>query len=151
MKDEPFGSEHVQRCVRCSGVFVNGHVLREVRAHSALHLHKNANAASRTKPTKVACPNDSTHMVALNYKGVEIDVCPKCHGVWLDPGELEKISKVVKPPARVDLAKVNSKLEEIEGNIDLIDTVADLDVNGLGDVVGFIGDAISSVFDGISF
>jgi Zn-finger nucleic acid-binding protein len=24
---------------------------------------------------------------------VIIDVCPSCHGVWLDPGELEKLSE----------------------------------------------------------
>lgn len=24
-------------------------------------------------------------------KGVEIDYCPKCRGIWLDRGELEKI------------------------------------------------------------
>ena len=26
--------------------------------------------------------------------GVEIDVCPRCRGVWLDRGELEKLAAV---------------------------------------------------------
>jgi len=90
-------------------------------------------------------------MVALTYKGVEIDVCPSCHGVWLDPGELEKILNLVKVPERIDLTKVNSKLNEIEDNIDLVDSIIDIDVSVLGDILGFVGDAIGAVFDGISF
>ena len=30
-------------------------------------------------------------MLSENRKGIEIDYCPKCRGVWLDRGELEKI------------------------------------------------------------
>jgi len=35
--------------------------------------------------------------------GVEIDYCPKCRGVWLDRGELEKIiDRSAEPPAQMD-------------------------------------------------
>lgn len=153
MTDEPLGSEQVQRCTVCSGVFVSGHILNEVRAHSVLQFHQRSNVAATATPTlsRVTCPNDSGQMVAVTYKGIEIDVCPKCHGVWLDHGELEKITKVVRPPSRPNLAKINSKLDEIEGNIDIVDSLSNIDVSGLGDVVGFVGDAIGSVLDGISF
>ncbi len=30
-------------------------------------------------------------MREVNRNGVHIDVCPKCRGVWLDRGELEKL------------------------------------------------------------
>ena len=30
-------------------------------------------------------------LVMADRKGVEIDYCPKCRGVWLDRGELDKI------------------------------------------------------------
>jgi Zn-finger nucleic acid-binding protein len=30
-------------------------------------------------------------MEVKNYEGVEIDLCPKCEGVWLDQGEIRKI------------------------------------------------------------
>ena len=30
-------------------------------------------------------------MLVILKKGVEIDHCPSCHGIWLDKGELEKI------------------------------------------------------------
>ncbi len=37
------------------------------------------------------CPIDGTQLVISDRAGVEIDYCPKCRGVWLDRGELDKI------------------------------------------------------------
>jgi Zn-finger nucleic acid-binding protein len=33
-------------------------------------------------------------MMLSNKNGVEIDHCPRCRGVWLDRGELEKITSM---------------------------------------------------------
>ncbi|MDQ0142383.1 TFIIB-type zinc ribbon-containing protein [Cupriavidus necator] len=35
------------------------------------------------------CPQ--TQLVMSERQGIEIDYCPKCRGVWLDRGELDKI------------------------------------------------------------
>ena len=35
------------------------------------------------------CPE--MNLVMTERQGVEIDYCPKCRGVWLDRGELDKI------------------------------------------------------------
>lgn len=37
------------------------------------------------------CPVDNETLVMADRHGVEIDYCPKCRGVWLDRGELDKI------------------------------------------------------------
>lgn len=37
------------------------------------------------------CPVDNEALVMADRNGVEIDYCPKCRGVWLDRGELDKI------------------------------------------------------------
>lgn len=37
------------------------------------------------------CPVDNEVLVMADRSGVEIDYCPKCRGVWLDRGELDKI------------------------------------------------------------
>lgn len=37
------------------------------------------------------CPIDNETLVMADRSGVEIDYCPKCRGVWLDRGELDKI------------------------------------------------------------
>lgn len=45
------------------------------------------------------CPVDGTPLVMADRSGVEIDYCPKCRGVWLDRGELDKIIERAAPPA----------------------------------------------------
>ena len=37
------------------------------------------------------CPVCNETLLITNRQGVEIDYCPKCRGVWLDRGELDKI------------------------------------------------------------
>jgi Zn-finger nucleic acid-binding protein len=37
------------------------------------------------------CPIDKVDLVMADRNGIEIDYCPKCRGVWLDRGELDKV------------------------------------------------------------
>jgi Zn-finger nucleic acid-binding protein len=37
------------------------------------------------------CPACDETLVMADRSGVKIDYCPKCRGVWLDRGELDKI------------------------------------------------------------
>ncbi len=45
------------------------------------------------------CPVDGETLVMADRQGVEIDYCPKCRGVWLDRGELDKIIERSVPTA----------------------------------------------------
>lgn len=46
------------------------------------------------------CPVcDGVNLVMSERSGIEIDYCPKCRGVWLDRGELDKIIERAAPPA----------------------------------------------------
>ncbi|MCS7197906.1 MAG: zf-TFIIB domain-containing protein [Candidatus Bipolaricaulota bacterium] len=37
------------------------------------------------------CPLCDVSMREVERRGVRIDICPDCRGVWLDRGELEKL------------------------------------------------------------
>ncbi|MFA4917174.1 MAG: zf-TFIIB domain-containing protein [Syntrophales bacterium] len=37
------------------------------------------------------CPVCNVQLVMTERQGIEINYCPKCRGVWLDRGELDKI------------------------------------------------------------
>jgi len=37
------------------------------------------------------CPLCSVDLVMADRQGIEIDYCPKCRGIWLDRGEIDKI------------------------------------------------------------
>ena len=45
------------------------------------------------------CPIDNSDLVMTERQGIEIDYCPKCRGVWLDRGELDKIIDRAAAPA----------------------------------------------------
>jgi uncharacterized protein len=45
------------------------------------------------------CPSCDTELKISDRQGVEIDYCPKCRGVWLDRGELDKIIERSVTPA----------------------------------------------------
>ncbi len=53
------------------------------------------------------CPVCDVDLLMTERQGIEIDYCPKCRGVWLDRGELDKIIDragaelaATAPPAR---------------------------------------------------
>ncbi len=54
------------------------------------------------------CPIDQTELMMTERQGIEIDYCPKCRGVWLDRGELDKIIEhssqvqAIQPPQPVN-------------------------------------------------
>ena len=37
------------------------------------------------------CPVDNETLQMTERSGVEVDYCPRCRGIWLDRGELDKI------------------------------------------------------------
>ena len=48
------------------------------------------------------CPNCTIELIIAERQNVEIDYCPKCRGVWLDRGELDKIVERASPKIHDD-------------------------------------------------
>jgi hypothetical protein len=42
------------------------------------------------------CPKCGMELIEVDYKGIKVDKCSECEGVWLDAGELEAVSKLEK-------------------------------------------------------
>lgn len=51
------------------------------------------------------CPVCRLDLVMSDRQGIEIDYCPKCRGVWLDRGELDKIIERSLPASNSPLAR----------------------------------------------
>lgn len=43
------------------------------------------------------CPKCGAKLFEIDYKGIAVDKCSQCDGVWLDPGELEQVACLEKP------------------------------------------------------
>jgi hypothetical protein len=61
------------------------------------------------------CPNCKEHnLVIAERKGIEIDHCPECRGIWLDRGELDKIlekSREDESPYRADNSRHHAQAD----------------------------------------
>ncbi|GAB3175797.1 zf-TFIIB domain-containing protein [Myceligenerans halotolerans] len=58
------------------------------------------------------CPIDQANLVMSERKGVEIDYCPQCRGVWLDRGELDKI---IDRSIDAEIAAENARPQAVPG------------------------------------
>jgi Zn-finger nucleic acid-binding protein len=41
--------------------------------------------------TQFRCPQCGVSLVEMRYKGIEIDKCSRCQGIWIESGELERM------------------------------------------------------------
>ena len=46
--------------------------------------------------TELKCPKCDGTLVETDFESIKIDVCNKCTGAWLDPGELAQITESEK-------------------------------------------------------
>ena len=40
------------------------------------------------------CPKCGMGLIEIDYRGIRIDKCSACEGIWLDAGELEAVSRL---------------------------------------------------------
>ncbi|MFH1243897.1 MAG: zf-TFIIB domain-containing protein [Pseudomonadota bacterium] len=40
------------------------------------------------------CPKCGMELIEIDYKGIKVDKCSECNGVWLDAGELDTVSEL---------------------------------------------------------
>ena len=63
------------------------------------------------------CPNCPDAALAMtDRQGVEIDYCPKCRGVWLDRGELDKLLERVATAAPPRAAGAHSQRDFVDSD-----------------------------------
>ena len=81
---------------------------------------------SKICPTCVTVP-----LKIADRKGVEIDYCPECSGIWLDQGELNKIIRQYDQnhgshnPAKAKIVKSYSH-SKVKTATKVVDTVFDI-------------------------
>lgn len=46
----------------------------------------------------LACPRCRTALRTRSFKGVAVDRCTRCDGIWFDAGELSRAARVALPP-----------------------------------------------------
>ncbi|MEZ6060680.1 MAG: zf-TFIIB domain-containing protein [Planctomycetaceae bacterium] len=95
LKPVRVNSVEVDQCSACRGVWFDEPELSvllgcEKRELKVLSGRQN----ERLDHKHGDCPRDSTRLTRMCSSlnpDVVVDVCPTCHGIWLDGGELQKL------------------------------------------------------------
>ena len=116
-------------CPSCKGVWISRHVLQRMLSDHALQKASSLSTFHKQLSDKrvfeiqddlkgnLWCPSDGERLFILHHKGVELDLCGSCCGMWLDKGELAKVRK--RPKSEKDsLDLIGSDL-----SFDLIDLI----------------------------
>jgi hypothetical protein len=61
-------------------------ILDEQETQAAVEERQRILAVARGR-----CPKCAGELVPVRYRGVELDKCSRCQGVWLDFGELDQV------------------------------------------------------------
>lgn len=54
-------------------------------------------AAAERRTHYMKCPKDGYDLATQTHQKLQVDVCTHCGGVWLDPGELDQVSRQSDP------------------------------------------------------
>ncbi|RJR39495.1 MAG: hypothetical protein C4576_21340 [Desulfobacteraceae bacterium] len=61
------------------------------------HMKLAADEKKRLKELHfMRCPKCGMELIEIDHKGIKVDKCSECDGVWLDAGELESASRLEK-------------------------------------------------------
>ena len=50
-------------------------------------------AAEEAAAAAPKCPRCATALTEIEHEGLKVERCSNCHGVWLDAGELEQLTR----------------------------------------------------------
>jgi len=88
------------QCPRCQGHWVEGANFRQLEATVDVRLFEWRTLPSEeVQARELACPRCEPREVMTKVRSerdrhVLLDVCERCHGVWLDKGELRAIQEM---------------------------------------------------------
>lgn len=92
----------IEMCPSCDGLWLDKFEITKIlncesdsikssEIAAALEKDKNIN---NTENKSIKCPACSSEMTNTSYmfnNNINVDLCPKCFGIWLDDGELKEI------------------------------------------------------------
>lgn len=100
LKQRHYKGISIDECEKCRGMWFGKDELKRAKDATDddlrwldFDLFEQKGGKFLTTKSEKKCPSCSSQMQSLQYMDskVTIDVCPSCHGVWLDHNEFKKI------------------------------------------------------------
>jgi membrane associated rhomboid family serine protease/Zn-finger nucleic acid-binding protein len=104
----------VDHCFRCGGSFLEkGNETKILGESSSSNYWRGTEISENKGVQNILCPKDSesliTYSVGFDGSNVEVDLCSKCEGLWLDPKEGKKLLNIVLHAGQDKAATFNEK------------------------------------------
>lgn len=112
--DTTVGEGHLTRamqCTKCEGHWLSKGVLEELSRHVDVKWWERRHLPTEElQRAPMRCPSCGIPTVMEKVRSerdrkVDMDICPGCHGVWLDGGELAAIREMSALTALADLVR----------------------------------------------
>ena len=135
------------RCPECAGMFIRKETLRKLYELTSSQLPRILASREFDESSQlasgIACPGDASPMGLRTYLGMELDVCSRCFGVWLDKGELELIWAVFAEGSGPDVMPRPQQQEPLNLKEALltIPSVIKMIIEGILDFIGELVEA----------
>lgn len=80
-------------CGECRGAWLPRSYLQSIglEHHFSVERFESLLLAQATSPADLSCPKHCGALQRSQIKGIDLDWCPTCHGVWFDHGEIAKL------------------------------------------------------------
>ncbi|HET6406217.1 MAG TPA: zf-TFIIB domain-containing protein [Candidatus Thermoplasmatota archaeon] len=80
----------VDACPKCQGIFLDKNELKKLSGDADLNKYLR-DMVGYDVDSQLLCPSCGGLMDAEHVRGVEVEVCLTCFGLWLDHGELDAL------------------------------------------------------------
>jgi hypothetical protein len=129
-----------ERCAGCGGSLLakeSASVL--VQDYLQIDATMLAELQSFTRATPLDCPSCSSPMLLLRLKGNDVDRCPSCEALWLDGGELQKLTagRYGAAAAKSDSGSALPVLENLLGSLPRLKIRQDAEITASTVLVGW--------------
>lgn len=123
------GGYRYYSCEQCHGFWIPGGSLHRVLSAKGI---AELGIVHRGDQSELLCPDCLTACDSILIQGCRLDPCPKCHGVWLDSGEAQRVRRLfpegsavvladeARPPKEFSSALVAGTLTDAVGNLLLL-------------------------------
>lgn len=122
MKEMTVDGINVEISEKCGGVWLDNYELKKLDEASETAGDKLAELLEAYIDDnidfnqRIKCPKCPSSILMRNFyspkRAIQIDTCPTCNGIWLDPGELTHLRTLFKTEAEKD-AYGKSFVEEV--------------------------------------
>lgn len=143
----------LQVCRHCHGVWLTREQLAS-RCVRSENLPAEARRKADSKRRETGRPRTCSQcLVPLNpqlVEGVEIDLCPKCGGLWLDAGEFDAVHHwYMMRYAKAASTKRSLRADAADGLAHSPDALVETATSGLREIVEFLCECGGSLLEGL--